>query len=111
MGEIGADLAGRALDAAQGMAGAAAGRDEDVAAMPEERHERLFRRPALGIEPRPEIRRRFGDHEEGHQGMLGAAVFGALPPEHAGNVRSEERRVGYEWGRTVSIRWSAYNKK
>src|SRR3546814_2316971 len=49
----------------------------------------LFRRPALGIEPRPEIRRRFGDHEEGHQGMLGAAVFGALPPEHAGIVGAQ----------------------
>src|SRR3546814_8532010 len=38
MDEIGADLAGRALDAAPGMAGGAAGRDADGAAGPEERH-------------------------------------------------------------------------
>src|SRR3546814_609073 len=66
--------------------------------------ETLF--PQSGEEPKIEARAGVGRAGRKHLDAIEAAPARALPPRIALRQRSEERRVGKEWGSTWRARWS-----
>jgi hypothetical protein len=81
-------------ETAHGMADAAAEMDEQVAALRQIRHRRLAHRSGQAREPGIELRPRHGDHVEGHQRVLGAAVLGALTTVDARPIGLDHHAIG-----------------